>query len=79
MKNLENGTIETESLQHNQNPHYSSTLDVPNVDMFIDSVVTCSKSADISHCVKTITGSYSDEFLNTFTESSIINEGKLKL
>ena len=74
MRNIENGTIEIESLHQNQNPHYSA-LDVDNVDMFSNPVVTCSLNADTSHSVKTI--SYSDESLNIATESSIINEGKI--
>ena len=73
MKNLENCTIEIESLHQNQNPHYSS-LDI-DMHMFSNPVVTCSLNADISHNVKT--RSYSDESLNIATESSIINEGKI--
>ena len=74
MRNLENSVIEIESLHQNQNPHYSA-LDVHNVDMLSDSLVTCSLSADISHCMRSI--SCSDESLNIATESSIINEGKV--
>ena len=78
MMNLENGVIEIESLHQNQNPHYSdntSALDVHNVDLLSDSLVTCSLSADITHYMKSI--SYSDKSLNIATESPTINEGKV--
>ena len=78
MMNLENGVIEIESLHQNHNLHYAdntSAIDVHNVDLLSDSVVTCSMSADITHYVKSI--SYSDTSLNIATESPIINEGKV--
>ena len=75
MMNLENVVIEIESLHQNHNPDNTSAIDVHNVDLLSDSVVTCSMSADITHYVKSI--SYSDTSLSIATESPIINEGNL--